>query len=158
MKRSLLMVLVSSMLLLFAASASAAPSSRAFKVFEHRVCRGVERQERQAAPALTRFNDLFYNGNQEPEELEAAGREYRKVNDIWSRWAQRLLAIPAPADQARLWQRYGREENVILGLGYQLAEALEAADLPTFNQVEKRNVRLQIKRNQTWTRIGLFCD
>jgi hypothetical protein len=140
------------------ASAAGEPStSKAFEAFQRKVCRGVNKQNRQAAPALLRFNEIFYGGEKEPAELEAAGRAYRSVQNIWRRWTRRIWSIRAPAEVARLWRRNGREQRNVLKVGYQLVDALEAADLPRFERRLKRYINLQIKRNRTWAQIGLYC-
>jgi len=163
MNRSLLALLLTSLLLLLIAAPSSAsastdpPTTKAFRVFQHKVCRGVYKQNRQAAPALLRFNEIFYDGERSPEELEAAGRAYRSVQDIWRYWTGRIWNIRAPVEVARLWRRNGREQRNVLKVGYQLVAALEAADLPRFERRLKRYINLQIKRNRTWERIGLYC-
>jgi hypothetical protein len=140
-----------------ASATTESSASKAFQVFEGKVCKGVRKQNRQVAKPLLRFNEIFYGGEQEPAELEAAGRAYRRVQDIWRSWTRRIWSIHAPAEVARLWRRSAREQDRVLKVGYQLVGALEAADLPRFEKRLKRYVQLQIKRNRTWTRIGLYC-
>ncbi|HSS32324.1 MAG TPA: hypothetical protein VLL27_03490 [Solirubrobacterales bacterium] len=138
--------------------ATEATSSRAFNRFEHRVCKAAMKMQRQADPAVLRYNDLYYGEEEHsPESLEAAGREVRKAYVIYQRFNRRILKMKAPADQARLWHKYGQQERVVLQLGFKGASALEAADLAEFERIKTRNENWQRKRNTTWSRIGLVC-
>jgi hypothetical protein len=160
MKRSLLIVLIVLLSLVIASDAHAAPtaSRSAFARFQHRVCRGEKTMGRKAAPAVLRFNQLFYNEEEHSSEnLKAAGRELRQAYLIYRDFNKRILATKAPAGSARLWRRYGRQQHQVQRLGFRAAGALEAADLSTFNRLKARNENWQAKRNTTWARIGIVC-
>jgi hypothetical protein len=165
MKRSLLIALavLVACAVSFTASAGAQPTSkqgsRGFQGFQHRVCRGEKAMGRKAAPALTRFNDAYYNEEEHtPENLKAAGRELRRLYSIYSAFNKHILTIHSPAASSRTWGRYGQQERKILRVGYRGAAALEGADLSSFEALQKQSVRLQIKRNKTWEQLGLFCN
>jgi hypothetical protein len=159
MKRSLLIVLTVLLPLVITSSACAASSASdpAFKRFEHRVCGLEHRMMIKAGPTVLRFNDLYYRENEEPEDPEAAGRELRRSYEIYRDFNKRILAIKAPADDAHLWQRYGRQQHQVQRLGFQGAAALEAADLAGFKRIKTRNENWQVRRNTTWARIGIVC-
>jgi hypothetical protein len=140
-----------------AVTGDAAAPPRTFRAFEARVCQIVREQNRQAAPYILQFNNYYYNDEHTPENLRTAGHYFSKVNQVWRRYARRILAVPAPRSSARLWRRYSREEWRVLRINSRMVTALLAADNPRFEELEKRNVSLQERRDQTWERIGLYC-
>lgn len=140
------------------ATSDAAASPQAFQVFQHRVCRIARKQNNAAAPYILQFNNYYYNeAEHTPENLRIAGHYFGKVNQIWRSYVRRIQAVPAPANVAQLWRRVGREERAVLRVNRRMVEALDAADNPHFEELEKRDLRLQARRNQTWERIGLYC-
>jgi hypothetical protein len=132
-------------------------SAPSFRAFEHRYCRGVHNQDRRAAPPLERFNRIFYEEERSPENLRLAGREFALVYKVWRDFSRRLFSMEAPIEIAGLWHKLGRQQWAVLRLGNQLVAALDAADLPRFQELNRRNIRLQIRRNKTWARSGLSC-
>lgn len=137
---------------------AAVPPPRTFGAFQHRVCRIVREENRQAAPYLLQFNHYYYDEPEHtPENLRTAGRYFGKVNQVWRRYARRSLPVPAPKSSEHLWRRFGREEWRVLRVNRRMVTALLAADNPRFEALEQRNVTLQERRNMIWGRIGLDC-
>jgi hypothetical protein len=159
MKRSVLIVLMALVALVVAPQADAvsATTSRVFNHFQGRVCRLEHRMMDKAGPTILRFNDLYYGEAEAPENPQAAGQELRHLYSIYQSYNQRILKTRAPANNARLWKRYGRQQRQVQRLGFQGATALEAADLPSFKRIKARNEHWQVKRNTTWAQIGIVC-
>lgn len=132
-------------------------STPSFRAFEHRYCRGVHNQNRRAAPPLERFNRFFYEEERSPENLRLAGREFARVYKVWRGFSRRLFSLEPPQEIAALWRKLGRQQWAVLRLGKPLVAALAAADLSRFQELNRENIRLQIRRNKTWLRSGLSC-